>query len=483
MATDTATKRASAENGAAPTESTSSTPNQNASETAPHLTPEERRIKGHALRERTPRANHAFWVETPSRSDPIALLEAQARTRLPDLVPLRYARMRVSPFAFLRGSAVVMAHDLAQTPRSGITTQLCGDCHLSNFGVFGSPERALLFDINDLDETLPGPWEWDIKRLATSGFVAGRENGFTDSECKEAALAAARSYRTRMAEFAGMRNLDVWYSRVTTGDLLNLITDKKTRKRAQKQTSKAEQRDSLQAVAKLTEELDGHRVFANDPPLVMRVTEEMTNEEVRALFTKYTSTLRGAQLRVLDRFRVVDVARKVVGVGSVGTRCFIVLLLGRDENDPLVLQVKEAEASVLEAHLPKSSYKHQGERVVAGQELMQAASDIFLGWMTGPAGRYFYWRQLRDMKGSVVVENLSVTNLALYMSLCGWALARAHARASGNAVEIAAYLGVSDRFDQAIASFAQAYADQTERDYHALLDAIKSGRITAATAG
>ncbi len=449
----------------------------------PHLTPAERQANGRALRDRTPRSSHALWVAMPDRTDPIALLEAQARTRLPDLVPIRYSRMRVSPFAFLRGSAIIMAHDLAGTPNTGITTQLCGDCHLSNFGAFGSPERALLFDINDLDETLPGPWEWDVKRLATSAFVAGRENGFTDGACQEAALAVAQSYRLHMAEFAEMRNLEVWYSRITTDDLIDLIRDKTTKKRTETQTAKMRQRDSLQAMAKLTEEVDGRRIFTNDPPLVTRVAEEQLGEEVRSLFAKYTSTLRGAQRRVLDRFQITDMALKVVGVGSVGTRCFIVLLTGRDEDDPLILQVKEAEASVLEAHLPKSEFEHQGQRVVSGQELMQAASDIFLGWMSGPTGRHFYWRQLRDMKGSVEVANLSIANLVFYSGFCGWALARAHARASGNAIEIATYLGKSDRFDQAIAAFAQAYANQNERDYQALLAAIKSGRIVAATSG
>jgi uncharacterized protein (DUF2252 family) len=448
-----------------------------------HLTVEERRARGRALREQTPRTSHAFWAEAPNRPDPIALLEAQATTRLPDLIPLRYARMRISPFTFLRGSAIVMAHDLAQTPRTGIQTQLCGDCHLSNFGVYASPERTLLFDINDLDETLPGPWEWDVKRLAASIYVAGRNNGFAEPDSRNAALAAVRSYRQRMAEFADMRNLDVWYSHVTADDVLNVIANKQDKKQAEKQLSKARQHDSLQALAKMTELVGGHRVFVNDPPLVMRVTEDMLGAEVRTLFDKYTESLRGAQRQLLDRFQIVDVARKVVGVGSVGTSCFIVLLTGHDESDPLILQVKQAEASVLEAHLPESAYKHHGERVVRGQEFMQAASDIFLGWMTGPAGRHFYWRQLRDMKGSVVVENLTPANLALYGGLCGWALARGHARASGNAIEIAAYLGTNDRFDQAIASFAEAYANQTERDHRALLDAIKSGRLTAAAAG
>lgn len=448
-----------------------------------HLTVDERRMHGRALRAKVSRNSQAFWAEAPDRADPIALLEAQATTRVPELVPIRYARMRVSPFAFLRGSAIVMAHDLAHTPRTGVLTQLCGDGHCSNFGAYASPERALVFDINDLDETFPGPWEWDVKRLAASVYVAGRQNGFVEADCRDAAQAAARSYREHMAALAEMRTLDVWYSHVTVEYLLDLIGDKQTKKRAQKQVAKARQRDSAQAFAKLTEVVDGHRIIANDPPLIMRVTEEMTSSEVRALFEQYTQTLRDAQRRLLDRFEIIDVASKVVGVGSVGTRCFIVLLMGRDENDPLFLQVKEAEASVLESQLPPGSgYKHQGERVVTGLELMQASSDIFLGWMSGPQGRNFYWRQLRDMKASVEVEQLSAANLALYAGLCGHTLARGHARASGSAIEIAAYLGVNDSFDQAIASFAKAYADQTERDYAALLAAIKSGRIIAATA-
>ncbi|MGH2515856.1 MAG: DUF2252 domain-containing protein, partial [Ktedonobacterales bacterium] len=356
--------------------------------------------------------------------------------------------------------------------------------HLCNFGAFATPERRVIFDINDLDETYPGPWEWDVKRLAASIFVASRGNGFTDADSRNAVIAAVRSYRLHMTELANMGTLDVWYTHVTADDLLNLLADKQTKKQAQKQVAKFRQRGSLQAFSKLTEVADGHRIIANDPPLIMRVTEDMIGGEVRALFGKYTQSLRGAQRHVLDRFQIIDVARKVVGVGSVGTRCFIVLLMGRDEDDPLFLQVKEAEASVLETYLRKTQhYKHQGERVVAGLELMQAASDIFLGWMTGPAGRDFYWRQLRDMKGSIEVETLSAANLALYAELCGHALARAHARASGNAIEIAAYLGMSDSFDKAIASFAEAYANQTERDYQALQAAIKTGRIVAATAG
>jgi uncharacterized protein (DUF2252 family) len=446
------------------------------------LTVAERQERGRALRAKTPRNSHAFWVTPPDRMDPVSLLEAQAATRLTDLVPIRYARMRVSPFAFLRGSAVVMASDLARTPSSGIQTQLCGDCHLANFGAYASPERTLLFDINDFDETLPGPWEWDVKRLAASFVVAGRGNGFTETDCREAALSVTRSYREHMSQFAEMRDLDIWYSRVTTDDLIALLSNKQQKKQAAKQVNKVRQRDSLQAFSKMTEVIDGHRVIINDPPLVIRVTDEQLGGQTRALFDQYLRSLRGAQRHVLEHFQIVDMARKVVGVGSVGTRCLIVLLTGRDELDPLFLQVKEAEPSVLQAYLPASKYAHQGERVVAGQELMQSASDLFLGWMTGSEGRHFYWRQLRDMKGSMNIETLSPSGMALYARLCGWALARAHARA-GDPVQISAYLGTSDSVDRAIATFASAYADQTERDYEAFLSAIKTGRIVAAMAG
>jgi uncharacterized protein (DUF2252 family) len=442
-------------------------------------TVEERRAAGRALRERVPRGSHAFWAEAPDRPDPITLLEEQASTRLPELVPIRYARMRVSPFAFYRGAANVMAQDLARTPTTGIQTQLCGDAHLSNFGAYASPERTLLFDINDFDETFPGPWEWDIKRLAASFFVAGRANGFADADCRTAVLSAVRSYRLHMTDFASMRYLDLWYSHVTADEVIALATRGGIKKRAEQAAGAARRRDSLQALAKLTEIVDGKRLIANDPPLVMRVTDETFRRELTALFGQYMSTLRGAQHHVLQEFEIVDVALKVVGVGSVGTRCYILLLYGRDDNDPLFLQVKGVEASVLQPYLSSAAPLHQGERVVAGQQLMQAASDIFLGWVTGPAGRHFYVRQLRDMKGSAAVETFAPSDLFYYAELCGWVLARAHARAGGS-IEISAYLGASDRFDQALASFAEAYANQTERDYQRLLAAIKSGRIVAA---
>ncbi|WIG62056.1 MAG: hypothetical protein OJF49_004805 [Ktedonobacterales bacterium] len=446
------------------------------------LTVAERQERGRALREKVPRSSHSYWVEAPDRTDPIALLESQAKTRLPDLVPIRYSRMRVSPFTFFRGSAIVMAHDLARTPITGIRTQLCGDCHLSNFGAYASPERTLMFDINDFDETLPGPWEWDMKRLAASFTVAGRGNGFTAAECREAVMTVVRSYREHMAEFAEMRDIEIWYSHVTAQNLLERLSTKQQKKQLQRTITKTESRGSLQAFDKMTEIVDGRHVIASDPPLLMRIPVEDQMEELRKLIHAYQQTLRDDYRHLLQHYQFEDLARKVVGVGSVGTRCFIALMDGRDEFDPLFLQVKEAEASVLESHLPKSAYRNQGERVVAGQRLMQAASDIFLGWIRGPEGRDFYFRQLRDMKGSAEIETMTPMTMNFYASICGWALARAHAR-TGDPIEISAYLGVSERFDLAIASFAEAYADQTERDHKAFLAAIKSGRIVAASSG
>jgi uncharacterized protein (DUF2252 family) len=437
---------------------------------------QQRRERGRAARQRTPRSSHAAWAPARERPDPVELLEAQAKNRQPDLVPLRYQRMTPSPFAFMRGAAIIMAHDLAGTPRTGIQAQLCGDCHLSNFGAYASPERTLLFDVNDFDETLPGPWEWDVKRLATSLVVAGRDNGFGDSECRRAARGVATSYRQRTAEYAEMGELEVWYSRVSAEDVLGLIADSRTMKKVTKTMSKARGRDSLQALSKLTKIVDGRRMIDDDPPLVVRVVEEGLREQIDDILQMYRRTLQDDRRHLLEQYRFVDVARKVVGVGSVGTRDYIALLEGRDEDDPLFLQVKEAEASVLESYLPKSTYKNHGQRVVAGQRLMQAASDIFLGWLRGPAGRDFYWRQLRDMKGSAKVERMSPHELIQYAGICGWALARAHAR-SGDRVQIAAYLGKSERFDGAIADFAKAYADQTERDHAALCAAVKSGKV------
>jgi uncharacterized protein (DUF2252 family) len=437
---------------------------------------QQRRERGRAARQSAPRSSHAVWKPAPDRPDPIELLQGQAKTRQPDLARHRYARMMPSPFTFMRGAAIVMANDLGGTPHTGIQAQLCGDCHLSNFGLYASPERTLLFDVNDFDETLPGPWEWDLKRLATSMVVAGRENGFGDSGCRRAACGAATSYRQRMAEYSEMGELETWYSRVRAEEIFDLISDSKSKKRVKKALTKARGRDSLQALSKLTRVVDGRRMFADDPPFLVRVMEDELREQIDEILQMYRRTLQDDRLHLLDRYRFVDVARKVVGVGSVGTRDFVVLLEGRDEDDPLILQVKEAEASVLEGYLPQSTYENQGQRVVAGQRLMQAASDIFLGWLRGPAGRDFYWRQLRDMKGSAKIERMSPDELVIYASICGWALARAHAR-SGDRVQISAYLGKSERFDGAIVDFAVSYADQIERDHAALCAAVKSGKI------
>jgi uncharacterized protein (DUF2252 family) len=349
--------------------------------------------------------------------------------------------------------------------------------------MYASPERALLFDLNDFDETLPGPWEWDIKRLAASFVVAARDNGFDAAECRKAAQASVASYRQRMAEFSGMGELEVWYSRVGEEEAFGLLsgarTNKKTTKKFNKAVRKARGRNSLQALSKLTRVVDGRRMISDDPPLLVRIPEgDEIRVQIHDILEGYKTTLQDDRRRLLDRYRFVDAARKVVGVGSVGTRAYVVLLEGRGEDDPLFLQVKEAGPSVLEGHVPPSAYEHQGQRVVTGQRLMQAASDIFLGWFRGPEGRDFYWRQLRDMKGSAEVERMSAEGLTLYAGLCGWALARAHAR-SGDRVQISTYLGKSERFDAAIAAFAEAYADQTERDHAALLAAVKSGRVAA----
>jgi|SRR5215203_1058208 len=435
--------------------------------------------RGRVARREVPRGAHAGWAPAPDRPDPVDLLEAQARDRIEDLMPIRYSRMMASPFAFMRGSAIVMAQDLAGTPKTGIRAQLCGDAHLLNFGAYASPERALLFDLNDFDETLPGPWEWDVKRLAASFVVAGRDNGFEVADCREAAQTSVASYRQRMAEFSEMGELAVWYSRIGEEEVRSLLSDarKKTTKKLSKSVRKARGRDSLQALSKLTRVVDGHRMIVDDPPLLVRIPEgDEIRGQVYAILESYKRTLQEDRRHLLDRYHFVDAARKVVGVGSVGTRAYVVLLEGRDQDDPLFLQVKEAGASVLEDYVESSTYEHHGHRVVTGQRLMQAVSDIFLGWFRGTLGRDYYWRQLKDMKGSAVVENMSPDELVLYARLCGWALARAHAR-SGDRLQIAAYLGKSERFDVAVADFAQAYADQNERDHAALLAAVKAGRV------
>jgi uncharacterized protein (DUF2252 family) len=462
----------------------------------PHLTVAERMARGKAARAEVPRSAHGVFEMSASRPDPVALLEEQAVTRVPELVPIRYGRMLVSPFTFYRGAALVMAADLATTPSSGLRAQLCGDAHLSNFGVFGSPERRLIFDVNDFDETLPGPWEWDVKRLAASLEIAGRHNGYTDDERGMVVLSGAREYRTAMARFASMSNLDVWYAHVEIEAVVEKYEselDPKRVKALRRDLSKARARDHLQAFGKLTHSIEGEPRMISDPPLVVPIEEllgeginvEATIAGVVRLLRTYRRTLETDRRHLLEQFRFVQLARKVVGVGSVGTRAWIVLLLGRDGQDPLLLQAKEAEESVLERFVGKSEYNNHGQRVVAGQRLMQAASDIFLGWervSAGPGGRPqdYYVRQLRDMKGSAEVEALLPNGMATYARLCGWTLARAHAR-SGDRVAIAAYLGRSEVFDRAIADFATAYADQNERDYERFVGAVKQGRIEAVT--
>ncbi|MFE3541459.1 DUF2252 domain-containing protein [Nocardia sp. NPDC059177] len=409
----------------------------------------------------------------------MAILERQAQTRVPELVPIRYARMAISPFTFLRGAPAVLAADLAQSANTGLTVQLCGDAHLSNFGLFASPERNLVFDLNDFDETLPGPFEWDVKRLAASVAVAARDNGCSDQHAATAAEATARGYREAMAAMVELDSLSIWYARVDADDVTAMIPKQKRRRVAEKTVHSARKRTSLQALDKLTEpDADGVPRIKNQPPLLVPM-ELLDEREVKTVLGDYRRSLPDERRTLLDRHVMVDMAMKVVGVGSVGTRCFIVLFMDKESGTPLFLQVKEAEASVLAAHLTASRYHHQGHRVVAGQRLTQAASDIFLGWATGPAGRFFYWRQLKDMKGSADIGSLSHRELAYYGGLCGGVLARAHAR-SGDRLAIHAYLGGSDKFDKAMSEFALAYADQTAADRDSLLAAIDSGQVKAA---
>ncbi|QES04485.1 DUF2252 domain-containing protein [Streptomyces venezuelae] len=441
-------------------------------------TPSERAARGKAARKRVSRSSHGRWIPSSQRPDPVDVLERQAVDRLPDLVPLRYGRMAVSPFAFLRGAAAVMAADLAAQRHTGLTVQLCGDAHLLNFGVYASPERALLFDVNDFDETHPGPFEWDVKRLAASVAVAALQNGSTKAKAHRAALVAVESYRTTVRRLAGLGELAVWYERISADDLVALV-HRDDRARLLNRLSRARRRTSLQALGKLTEtDASGARHIVDDPPLLERTTD-LDRVTFGKIFSDYRSSLAEERRVLLDRYRYLDAARKVVGVGSVGTRCFVLLLEGRDDGDPLILQIKEAVPSVLEPYLAPSAYSHQGRRVVCGQRLTQAASDIFLGWMTGPEQRHFYWRQLRDMKGSAEVETMTPTLLRDYARLCGRALARAHAR-SGDRIAIAGYLGGSDVFDRAVADFAMAYVRQNADDYAALGAAIAAGTVAAA---
>ncbi len=451
----------------------------------PWVNPEERAATGREARKRVPRTSHAAFEPAPGR-DPIAILEAQEEDRLPELVPLRHERMAESPFAYYRGTPAVLAFDLASTPRTDIIVQASGDAHLSNFGLFASPERTLVFDANDFDETLPAPWEWDVKRLAASIVIAGRANGFTAAQNREAAMATVRGYRQWMARYAGMRLLDVWYAQITDADireageasgLLAGRSGAERRARLERIFSKARQRDGMRAFESLTGVVDGRRVILEDPPVVTHVEMPGGTASFEKVFTDYRATMPENRRDFLERYRFVDWALKVVGVGSVGTRCFILVLEGRDEHDPLILQAKEATASVLEPYVKKSGHASHAQRVVIGQQLMQATSDIFLGWTKGPGGRDFYLRQLWDMKGSVDTTTILPPGLGFYGGLCGWSLARAHAR-TGDAAAISAYLGLGDRFDGAIADFSETYADVNARDYATYLAAIEEGRVT-----
>jgi uncharacterized protein (DUF2252 family) len=459
----------------------------------PHPTVSERAAGGRAARKQAPRSSHAE-LQVAADRDPIALLEEQDRSRVSELVPVRYGRMLVSPFAFFRGAAVVMGHDLAQAIRSGLSAQLSGDAHLANFGGFASPERDLVFDLNDFDETLPGPFEWDVKRLAASFEVAARQRNFGEAERTGAVLGVVRAHRKAMRRFAGMDDLDVWYSRLDARSIaaeLRAAHDRKLEKTFRGAAAEAQTKDRMRALAKLTEEVDGEPRFVSDPPLIVPLRELVGDgddpveleSQLRAAFRRYRRTLPPDLRALLDGFRTVDLARKVVGVGSVGTRCWVLLLLGRDERDPLFLQIKEADASVLEPLLGRSRFANHGRRVVEGQRLMQAASDIFLGWVRTEGTldgelRDFYVRQLWDWKSSVDIETIRPHELAAYADACGWTLARAHAR-SGDRIAIAAYLGKSDRFDRAIAAFAAAYADLNEKDHQALVEAVAAGRVRA----
>ncbi|MGZ4551251.1 MAG: DUF2252 domain-containing protein [Blastococcus sp.] len=463
------------------------------------LTVEERVARGRAARRDSPRSGHGRWQPASDRPDPIALLEQQARTRVQDLIPIRYGRMLVSPFTFFRGAAAIMAADLAGTPESGVTVQLCGDAHLSNFGLFGSPERRMLFDINDFDETLPGPWEWDVKRLAASFEVMGRDRGFSPDDRRAVVMAGVREYRDRMRRAAGMGGLQAWYEHLEAGELLKLVRQEVAVKRVSKRearahedmVAKARSRDSTRVLARRADVIDGELRIVADPPIIVPIDDlarpgtawEDPAPTIKKLLASYRRTLSHHH-HPLEEYRYVHAARKVVGVGSVGTRCYILLLVGRDNDDPLFLQVKEAQSSVLEPFLGPSAHPNHGQRVVVGQRLMQAATDIFLGWqrITGFDGvaRDYYVRQFHDWKGSADVDTMQLPGATLYSRICGATLGRAHAR-WGDRVAIAAYLGKGPAFDRAIAEFARAYADQNERDHAAFAAAVASGRLVAQT--
>jgi uncharacterized protein (DUF2252 family) len=449
---------------------------------------------GRAARQRLPRSEHARWEPAPDRADPIATLERQAQTRTPELVPVRYGRMMRSPFAFFRGAAAIMAADLAATPVSGLRAQLCGDAHLGNFGTFAAPDRSLVFDLNDFDETLPGPWECDVKRLAASFAVAGRDRGFDAGAQRDVVAAGVGGYRSAMRSFAGMRTMDVWYARLDVDREFAEWSEKldaQHRKGLDRAIAKARRKNSLRALSKLTYEVSGRPRIVSDPPLIVPIDELLGIDDAEAevarlqeLLRDYRRSLPHDIQQLAAGYEPVDLAHKVVGVGSVGTRAWIVLLFGRDQADPLFLQVKEAQPSVLEPFAGRSRARNEGRRVVQGQRLMQAAGDVFLGWLRVEKDlrdgrrRDYYVRQLWDAKASVPIDLMSASEMATYAEICGWTLARAHAR-SGDRAAIAAYLGKSDRFDQALATFAATYADQNERDHEALVAAVDSGRIVA----
>jgi uncharacterized protein (DUF2252 family) len=457
-----------------------------------HLTVSEREARGRAARSECPRSSHAVWKPPRQRRDPIDLLLEQAETRVSELIPIRHGRMAASPFAFFRGAAYIMAADLATTTRTGFEVQLCGDAHLSNFGVFAAPDRRLVFDLNDFDETLPGPWEWDVKRLVASFGVAGRERGLDKDTRRSVVMSAASRYRLTMRDFAKMRNVDVWNARLDVDETiarLRSYASKATRRRTDRGLAKARRKDSLHAFSKLTTKEGGEPRLISDPPLIVPLRELYTDVDpdeghraLHELLQAYRQTVPDSVRHLLESYRYVDAARKVVGVGSVGTRAYIALLLGRDDADPMFLQVKEAQASVLESYTAPSAYENAGQRVVEGQRLMQAAGDIALGWIRsgGVDGieRDFYVRQLWDSKGSVEVEEMEPRALEIYGHLCGWTLARAHAR-TGDRVAIARYLGSGANFDRAMADFTEAYVDQNERDHASLVEAIDSGRVAA----
>jgi uncharacterized protein (DUF2252 family) len=462
-----------------------------------HLTVDQRVARGRAARVEAPRSGHGRWVPAPDRPDPVALLEEQSATRVPPLVPIRHGRMLISPFTFYRGAALIMASDLAGTPVSGVTVQVCGDAHLSNFGLFGTPERRMIFDINDFDETLPGPWEWDVKRLAASFEIMGRDRGFAPADRRAVVMAGVAEYRDRMRQAAGMGTLDAWYDHLEAGMLLKLVRREVRVKRVteaearvfERDVAKAHTRDNTAVFTKRAAEIDGEPRIVPDWPLIIPIddvipegsTWEDADPLIKKLLGRYRRTL-GNQHHPLEEYRYVHAAYKMVGVGSVGTRCFIVLMLGRDHNDPLFLQVKEAQDSVLERFVGHSTYLHHGERVVMGQRLMQAATDIFLGWVRikglDGVARDYYVRQFQDWKGSADVEAMLAPGATIYARICGATLARAHAR-WGDRIAIASYLGKGDAFDRAIADFSAAYADQSEKDYEAFAAAVKSGRLAA----